>query len=113
MEGEMQSSSPTTAQNQNMMGALCYLLGFVTGIVFILVEKQNKFVRFHAWQSTITFGGLFVIQLIPVIGWMLSFILVPVNIILWLFLMWKAYSGEEFMLPVVGEMARKQVEKTA
>lgn len=40
--------SPTSASNQNLMGALTYILGFVTGIIFLLVEKQNKFVRFHA-----------------------------------------------------------------
>ena len=46
--------------NPKLMGALAYLLGPITGILFLLMEKGNKFVRFHAMQSTILFGGLFV-----------------------------------------------------
>ena len=48
--------------NENLMGAVSYLLGFVTGIIMLLVEKQSRFVRFHAMQSTILFGGLFVVM---------------------------------------------------
>jgi uncharacterized membrane protein len=110
-----ETPSPTTASNQNMMGALAYLLGFITGIVLLVVEKQNKFVRFHAMQSTITFGvlfaGGFVLGFIPVIGWMVGLVLAPVEFILWLILMYKAYSGEMYKLPYVGEMAEKQLAK--
>lgn len=107
--------SPTNKGNQNMMGAVAYLLGFVTGIVLLLVEKQNKFVRFHAMQSTMTFGALFVLGMvlgfIPLVGWVIGILLGPVELILWVVLMWKAYSGEMFKLPVVGDMAEKQLAK--
>lgn len=108
-------ASPTNKGNQNMMGALTYLLGFVTGIIFLLIEKENKFVRFHAMQSTITFGGLFVLGIflgfVPILGWLVGLLLMPVELILWVVLMWKAFSGEMFKLPVVGEMAEKQLAK--
>jgi len=110
-----ETSSPTNSGNQNMMGAVAYLLGFVTGIILLLVEKENKFVRFHAMQSTMVFGGLFVVGMVlgyvPVVGLMLSFLIGPVELILWVILMWKAFSGETFKLPYVGEMAEKQLAK--
>lgn len=110
-----ETTSPTNSSNQNILGALCYLLGPVTGIVFLLIEKQNQFVRFHAMQSTITFGVLFiagiVLGFIPLVGWMLGLILAPVEFILWLVLMYKAFSGEMYKLPYVGEMAEKQLAK--
>ena len=64
MEEKERSS---TGLDENVAGFLCYLFGFVTGIVFLVVEKESRFVKFHAMQSTITFLGLFVISFI--IGW--------------------------------------------
>lgn len=107
--------STVTSGNQNLMGVLTYVLGFVTGIAFLLIEKSNQFVRFHAMQSTITFGGIFVLSLvlgfIPFIGWVLGMLLGPASLILWILLMYKAYSGEKYKLPYVGEMAEKQLAK--
>jgi len=98
----------------NTAGLLCYLAGFITGIIFFVIEKENKFVRFHAMQSIITFGFLFVLMfilsLIPVIGWILIPVLWILNIILWIILMVKAYQGEYFKLPVVGDMAEKNIK---
>ena len=95
----------------NIAAFLCYLVGFISGIIFYLIEKENKFVRFHAMQSIVTFGFLFVLgiilPLIPIIGWTLIPILWVVNIILWIVLMVKAYQGEQFKLPVAGEIAEK------
>ena len=62
---EKQTSS--TGLDENVAGFLCYLFGFITGIVFLAVEKKSRFVKFHAMQSTITFLSLFVITII--IGW--------------------------------------------
>jgi len=100
-----------SGSNQNMMGALTYLLGFVTGIVFLLVEKDNKFVRFHAAQSTVVFGVLFLLGMVPVVGWVMGVVIAPVSFILWLVLMWKAYQGETFRLPVVSDLADKLESK--
>lgn len=100
--------------NENLMGAVAYLLGFVTGIILLITEKNNKFIRFHAMQSTIVFGGLFILNIalgfIPVLGGLLGMILPLVWLILWVFLMFKAYSGEMYKLPVVGDFAEKQLK---
>lgn len=96
-----------TGLPKNTAAALCYLLGWVTGIVFLLVEKEDKFVRFHAMQSVITFGILTIASFLPLIGWILSPFIMIIGFVLWLVLIIKAYQGEEFELPVVGKLARQ------
>lgn len=93
----------------NTAAALSYVLGWLTGIVFLLLEKDDKFVRFHAMQSIITFGVITLLSFIPVIGWMLSPILMILAFVLWLLLIFKAYQGEKFKLPVIGDFAEKQM----
>lgn len=97
----------------NLAGLLCYVLGFITGIVFLVIEKKNRFVRFHAMQSTIVFIALaivnFVLGWIPFLGFIVSFILVPITLILWIILMYNAYQGNWFKLPIAGDMAEKQL----
>ena len=97
----------------NVAALLSYLLGFITGIVFFIIEKDNKFVRFHALQSIITFGILFVLGFVlgfmPFIGYMLGYLMWVIDIILWIILMIKAYQGEKFKLPIIGDIAEKQV----
>jgi uncharacterized membrane protein len=100
----------STGLDANLAAALTYLVGFVTGIIFLIVEKENKFVRFHAMQSTLAFLGLLFIQLLlkvtPFVGGLLFFgVLMPFSAVLWLVLLYKAYQGEEFKLPLVGQMA--------
>lgn len=108
---EVVKAEPKITENKNLMGAGAYLLGFVSGIVLLIIEKESKFVRFHAMQSTVTFGLLFILGLIPVIGWIAGILIAPVSLILWLVLMYKAYSGEMYKLPVIGDFAEKQLEK--
>ena len=95
----------------NVAALLSYLAGILTGIIFYLLEKENKFVRFHAMQSIIVFGAFFVLNIvlgfIPVIGWSLIPLVGVVQLILWIILMVKAYKGERFKLPIVGDMAEK------
>jgi uncharacterized membrane protein len=98
----------------NIAAALSYLVGFVTGVIFLLVEKENKFVRFHAMQSTILFAGIVAIdillQLVPILGALVViFVVIPASAILWLLLMFKAYQGEEFRLPLVGDVAAERM----
>jgi len=100
----------STGFDANVAAALTYLVGFVTGIIFLLVEKENKFVRFHAMQSTLVFIGIVAIdillRIVPILGALVViFVVIPVSAILWLLLMFKAYQGEEFKLPLVGQMA--------
>jgi len=104
----------STGLDANLAAALSYLVGFVTGIIFLLVEKENKFVRFHALQSTLLFAGIVAIdillQLVPILGALVVVVIViPVSAILWLLLMYKAYQGEEFKLPLVGQMAADRI----
>ena len=96
---------------QNTAAALAYVLGWLTGLVFLLVEKKNGFVRFHAMQSLMFFAALTVASFVPVIGWLLSPLLMIVGFIAWLVSIYKAYNGEEFELPVAGKLARKQLAK--
>jgi uncharacterized membrane protein len=104
----------STGLDANVAAALSYALGFVTGFVFLLTEHENRFVRFHAMQSIIVFLGLSVacllLQSIPLLGMLIAvFIVVPLSAILWLVLMFKAYQGERFKLPLVGDMAEQRI----
>lgn len=110
-------SSPTPTQETssaqkegNTKALLTYVAGWITGLVFLLTEKEDKFVRFHAAQSMVVFGGLMIISFIPILGQLLAIILFPLTLILWIVLMVKAYQNEKFVLPVVGEWA-EQLEK--
>jgi uncharacterized membrane protein len=102
-----------TGLPKNTAAALSYVLGPVTGIVFFVLEK-DPFVRFHAMQSIVVFVVLFVLQwvfgitvvllpLVPLIS-ILSFVL-------WLLLIYKAWQGDEWEVPVLGAYARKMVKK--
>lgn len=99
--------------DQNVAATLCYSLGWITGLLFYLTEPQNKFVRFHAVQAMIVFGGTclaFVLCLaIPLLGWILSIFVFYGSAALWLLLMFKAYQGERFKLPIVGPMAEEHI----
>jgi len=100
--------------DENIEALLCYVLGWLTGIVFLLLEKNNQFVRFHAMQSLVVFLGLFVLSFvlgwIPIIGF-LTVIIFPLGVILWILLMIKAFQGEKYKLPWVGDFAKKQVAR--
>lgn len=84
---------------------------WVTGLLFLLMEKKNAFVRFHAMQSILFFGGLTVITFVPVIGWLLSPFVMILGFVVWLMAIYKAYNGEKFELPVVGKIAKEQLKK--
>jgi len=116
----------STGIEANVAGVLSYVLGWITGLIFFLIEKDNKFVRFHALQSIIVFGALtgamIIIQMLgymlivmrlgvlfPLLG-LLSILLWLASLILWVILMVKAYQGENFKLPVAGDIAERQVK---
>jgi len=108
--------------DENVAGALAYLLGFITGIILLVMEKDNEFVRFHAAQSTVIFGALFVINVVLSIltGFMavgytlgivsmllslLSMLIMLVAFVLWIYLMYMAYQGNRIEIPVAADMA--------
>ena len=114
MDTTPNTEKSSTGLEANLAGALTYVLGPITGILFLVLEKESKFVRFHAMQSTITFVALFVISLvlgmIPILGWLLLLPFQLLVLVLWIFLMFKAFKGEKFKLPTIGDMAERQVK---
>ena len=102
-----------TGLKKETAGALSYVLGPVTGVVFLILEK-DPYVRFHAMQSIVVFVGLFALQWILGLTLVLIF-LVPlvgiVGFILWLLLIYKAWQGEEWEVPVLGKVARNLVKR--
>src|SRR5271170_2842126 len=88
---------------ENIAGVLCYALGWVTGIVFLLIDKR-PFVKFHAAQSIVVFGGLSIIRIALIFlhgfGFMLFGLLSLIGVVLWIILMVKAYQHQMFRLPV-------------
>ncbi|MCK5576943.1 MAG: DUF4870 domain-containing protein [Dehalococcoidales bacterium] len=97
--------------DENVAGLLCYVLGWVSGLILILVEKDNGFVRFHAMQSIIVFGTINVVGIvfgwIPVVGIVVGSLVGLLAFALWIVLMVKAYQGEMYKLPVAGDLAEK------
>ncbi len=107
------STDKGTGLEPNVAGLLCYLFGWISGLIFFLIEKDD-FVRFHAMQSIIVFGAITVLSIIfgilfmvPFVGAILGAILWIGTLILWILLMVKAYQGERFKLPVAGDLAEK------
>ena len=105
----------STGLKANVAGLLCYVLGWISGLVFFLIEKENQFVRFHAVQSIVVFGVLtlasIVVRLIawiPVIGWLIALLFWVLCAVLWIVLMIKAYQGEKYKLPWAGNLAERQ-----
>ncbi len=108
---------------ENVAGLLCYVLGWLTGLIFLLIDKR-PFVRFHAAQSLVTFGGLHIINIVIGaifgfgfffggagglaglgIGWMLYSLISLVCLILWIVCMIKAYQGQKFRVPIAADLA--------
>lgn len=106
-------SQPLT---NNAAAALCYLLGIITGVIFLAWApyNQDKNIRFHAFQAIFLTIAWVVFQflLAAVIPWSMMYamsrIMQLAGMLLWLFLMWKTYNNERVVLPVIGDLAAKQ-----
>ena len=102
----------STGLEENVASLLCYILGWVSGVIFLILEQENKTIRFHAIQSIITFGAITVVSIVfwlfphPV-DRIFNWILWAFGFILWVVLMYKAYQGERYKLPIAGDMAEK------
>ena len=105
----------STGLNENVAGLLCYVLGWVSGFIFVLIEQESKFVRFHAIQSIYVFGVLtiasIILRWIPYIGDVLAGLISALGFILWIVLMIKAYQGVKYKLPWAGNLAEKRVSR--
>ena len=101
----------TTSLQPNVAGLLCYLGTWITGIVFLVIEEKNRFVRFHALQSIIVFATLAIISAIltwiPFIGGFIGAVIATLAFILWIVLMVKAYHGELYKVPVAGDLTER------
>ncbi|MCL9818003.1 DUF4870 domain-containing protein [Natronocalculus amylovorans] len=124
---EQETTESSTGLDSNVAGALAYLLGPLTGIIFYVIEEDDRFVKFHAAQSIVFLGGLVILSivlstlltvltLVPVIGWIISAVIgligllfAPIMLVVWAFLMYKAYQGAEYSIPVVGAFARSRM----
>ena len=124
-------SESSTGMSANVAGLLCYVGGWVTGIVFLVWEKKSTFVKFHAWQSIMTFGVLTLAHLIlsrmlidigfaswpfmnvgliragQAFGWIIGLLMLALGIILVI----QAYQGKMWKVPIAGDWAEKQISK--
>ncbi|MFH0771391.1 MAG: DUF4870 domain-containing protein [Candidatus Omnitrophota bacterium] len=111
MEEKKDLGKSSIGMSPNIEAGLSYILGLVTGIIFYVLEKENKFVRFHAMQSILFCAAWVVINVIlmivPIIGWIISGLVNIAGAILWLIVLLKAFNGEQFKLPVIGDIAEK------
>jgi uncharacterized membrane protein len=126
-EAEPEAES-STGMSANVAGLLCYVALWVTGIVFLVWEKKSTFVKFHAWQSIMTFGVLTLAHLIlstmlidigwstlslglirvgTVFGWIIGLGMLALAIILVI----QAYQGKMWKVPWAGDWAEKQISK--
>ncbi|CAO3630082.1 unnamed protein product [Mucor fragilis] len=95
--------------------SLAYVLGPVTGLLLLILERQNDYVRFHAWQSSLTFSALMLAQFILLfISSFLSWVLFFFNIFLLIWLVYRAYldgaSLERYEVPYFGIIASEYVD---
>jgi len=102
--------------SENVAGLLCYALWWVTGLIFYFIDKR-PFVRFHAAQSIVVFGGLMIIRIVLSmlfvaggaaglsVGFGLLTLVSILGVVLWILLMIKAYQGEKFRIPLAADLA--------
>jgi uncharacterized membrane protein len=124
--GAAPPAAASSGMTSNVAGLLTYVLGFITGIIFLVIDpfKNDKFVRFHAFQSIffnvaivafwivytilstilgiVSFGVLGIVM--ALVGLLISLLI----LVYWIFLMYKAYNNEQYMIPYIGQLAAKQ-----
>ena len=114
-DGAKPEAESSTGMSANIAGLLCYLFTWITGIVFVVIEKKSTFVKFHAWQSIMTFGvltvALLILTWIPFIGWILSILIWILMVVLWIILLIQAGTGKMWKVPGAGDWAEKMANK--
>ena len=111
--GGAAASQASGGLQNNLAGALAYL--WIVAIIFLLIEpyNQNKFVRFHSFQALflglVSIAGHIVLGMVPVLGWViLPFFSLAIFVVAVICAV-KAFQNQEFKLPVLGDLAAKQV----
>lgn len=95
--------------SENIVAALTYVAGWPTGLLFLILERQNRFVRFHAMQSMLVFLPIalliFLTAWIPYLGWFLADGMGFGAMLLLVILMYMAFRGSKFKIPIIGKIA--------
>ena len=101
--------------SENVAALIAYLFGWLSGLIIFLLEKESRFVRFHALQSLIFFGAmsliLGILGRIPVVGWVFALVGGIATFGFWIIGMVKAYKGELYRFPIVGDFAAGQIKE--
>jgi len=112
---DIMEEKSTTGIEEPLGGLLSYLFGWITGLIFFILEKKNKYIRFHALQSLLFFGGLnvlaFILSFIPFLGFIINLFIIIIGFIFWVTGMIKAYNKNVYLFPIVGEIAKEQIYK--
>jgi uncharacterized membrane protein len=115
----MQGKKTALGLDEPVEGLLCYAGWWVTGVIFLIVEPDNRFIRFHAIQSIITFGALSlgwgivaaIFGFIPVVGRLLTLFVGLAIFTVWMAMMYRAYRGSTYKLPIAGDIAEKYAKR--
>jgi uncharacterized membrane protein len=109
----------TMGMDPNIAAGLSYIAGWVTGLIFFLLEKQNRFVRFNAMQSIMLSGAYIVLLIfISILSgvlpflWFLSSLVTLGMFVIWIVLLVMAFQGKYFKLPVIGDYAERYANPT-
>ena len=99
----------STTVPQGIAGLICYFAPFFGGLLFLFLERENKLVRFHAVQSILLWAFFVVIS--AIFSWIpgLNVLLWLFILIVWIFVMYQALMERQFELPLIGQLARRQV----
>jgi uncharacterized membrane protein len=111
-------ATTSAGMTENVAGALCYLVGFITGIIFLVIApyNQNKFIRFHAFQSiflNVSWIAVWIlVSFLAILTHGIGILLYPLVglgfFVLWLYMMFSAFNNKRVKLPIIGDLAEKQ-----
>lgn len=112
-ENQITNKKTRTGMNEKFIAALCYFLFFITGILFLMIEKDNSFIRFHALQAIIL--GVCILPVmstfffISSIGWLIPVSLVIISFLIWSYFIYQTLKGRKVPLPFIGEAIERQI----
>jgi len=110
-----ETKKSTFGLDKNIAAAACYFGWWITGLIFFVSEKKDKDIKFHAMQSILFFAVIMMLLMVLRVFWFLGVFISGFvwlgAFAVWLILMLKAYQGEKFKLPVIGDIAEKQASK--
>jgi len=102
----------STGMEPNVAAGVSLICGWITGLIFFLIEKDSKFVKFYAIQAIglsliMVVAGVF--NIIPVLGQIVFLVLALAVFVMWIICLINAFGGKIFKIPLIGDFAMKQV----